>query len=159
MFNVDAGYAHAFAQAPERSAATVNAKIGLGTGNDNGGFGFGCAVRTKWSDNVQQFSFAPLMYGVLGSDSKHEDIPDVAAFIVGGFDLFTIEGVAKQFEASLGSPFIEIGGFFHVYDIWGITAAVSFEDDLRFDATPNTGYVSFLLGWGAVTYASARRIF
>jgi hypothetical protein len=158
IFNVDAGYAHAFAQAPERSAATVNARVGLGGGGDHGGAGVGWSIRTKWSDNVQQVSLAPFLYGVLGTYPE-QDAPAIAGFLVGGFDLVTLEAVASQFEASLGSPFIEVGTFIRVKEPWSITLAVSFEDDIRFDATPNTGYVSFLLGFGAVTYSSAHRFF
>jgi hypothetical protein len=157
LFNVDAGYAHAFAQAPERSAATVNARVGIGGGGNHGGIGGGWSIRTKWSDNVQQFSLAPFLYAVLGTDTS----ADVAGggYLIGGFDIFTIESVAKSVEASIGSPFIEVGTFIRVTEPWMITLGVSFEDDIRFDATPNTGYVSFLLGFGAIGYENGNRIF
>jgi hypothetical protein len=158
LFNVDAGYAHAFAQAPERSAATVNARIGIGSGGDNGGVGGGWSIRTKWSDNVQQFSLAPFLYALLGTETS-ADKPAFGGYLVGGFDIFTIESVAKSLEASIGSPFIEIGTFVRVTQPWTITLGVSFEDDIRFDSTPNTGYVSFLLGFGAVAYSNASGIF
>ena len=54
----------------------------------------------------------------------------------------------------LRSPFIEVGTFVRVKEPWMITLGVSFEDDIRFDSTPNTGYVSVLLGFGAVAYSS-----
>jgi hypothetical protein len=154
LFSVDAGYAHAFAQAPERSAATVNARIGVGTGGRNTGLGAGWSIRTKWSDNVQQVSLAPFLYGLVGTSLQSNDV-GVGGFLVGGFDIFTIESVASSFEGSIGSPFIEVGTFVRVTEPWMITLAVSFEDDIRFDATPNTGYVSFLLGFGAVSYTSS----
>ena len=33
-----------------------------------------------------------------------------------------------------------------------LTAGVGFEDDIRFNDIPNTGYVSFLLGFGGFTW-------
>jgi hypothetical protein len=151
FLKADAGYAHAFAQAPERSAAAVNAYAGFGAGGDYGGVGGGWSVRTKWSDNVQQFSLAPFLYAMAGAHEQ-DGSPPIAAFLLGGVHVLTAEAVAGKGEVSLGSPFVELGTFVHVHHTWGLTASVSFEDDIRFDATPNTGYVSFVLGFAVLGY-------
>jgi len=151
FLNVDTGYSHAFAQAPERSAAPFNAYFGAGGGSDSGAVGTGLSVRTKWSDNVQQFAIAPFLYAALGAE-QHDGTPPWAFFLVGGFDVVTAEVVAARNAVSIGSPFVELGAFFKVYRMWGITTGISFEDDIRFSDIPNTGYVSFLLGFGTVSY-------
>jgi hypothetical protein len=156
FLTADAGYAHAFAQAPERSAAPVNAQIGIGAGGDHGGAGGGWAIRTKLSDNVQQFSLAPFLYAVAGAKSV-DGTPPIAGFLLAGFDLFTVESIANQGAGSIGSPFAELGAFVRVHDKFGITAAVAVEDDIRFSDIPNTGYVSFLIGFGIVAYGNGPR--
>jgi len=147
----DAGYAHAFAQAPERSAATINAYIGGGKGGHDGGVGVGAALRGKISDAVGQFSGAPFVYGVVGP--RGDIFTPWALYALGGVDLFTVETVGGEGSGSIGSPFVEVGGYVRVAGPIGITAGVSFEDDIRFNDIPNTGYVSFLLGVGALNYA------
>ena len=151
IYLADAGYAHAFAQAPERSAATINAYVGGGTGGHNGGAGVGATLRGKISDAVGQFSGAPFVYGIVGPSG--DVFPPWALYALGGVDLFTVETVGGKGSASIGSPFVEVGGYVRVAGPIGITAGVSFEDDIRFNDVPNTGYVSFLLGasildWG-----------
>ena len=148
----DTGYAHAFAQAPERSAVPLNAYVGIGAGGKHGAAGGGWSLRTKWSDNVQQFSLAPFYYVLVGAEENEDGSPPVAAFLLGGFDIFTVESVAGVGAGSIGSPFVQLGAFFHVHRLLGLTASVSFEDDIRFNAVPSTGYVSFLLGVGAVRF-------
>lgn len=146
----DTGYAHAFAQAPERSAAAVNAYIGVGPGGTHVAGGGGWSIRTKWSDNVQQLSLAPFLYLLAGGAEGDDDSPPVAAFLLGGVHVITGESIAGVGDASIGSPFVQLGAFFHVWRRLGITTSVAFEDDIRSNATPDTGYVSFLVGVGAV---------
>jgi hypothetical protein len=147
----ETGYAHAFAQAPERSAAPLNGYFGAGGGDEIGGLGVGMSLRTKWSDNVQQLSLAPFFYAIAGSDSSR-GVPAGAAFLLGGFDLVTGEAVAGKTSASIGSPFVELGGFFRLARTWGLTTGIAFEDDIRFNAIPDTGYVCFLVGIGTAGY-------
>lgn len=158
FLTADAGYAHAFAQAPERSAASIDAHIGIGSGGEHGGIGGGWAIRTKWSDNVQQFSLAPFLYALFGA-AEDRGSPPVAGFLLGGFDIFTVESVAAKGAGSIGSPFVELGAFVHAFDKYGFTAAVALEDDIRFNDIPSTAYVSFLLGFGIVGYREGGNFF
>jgi hypothetical protein len=152
LAKVDAGYAHAFSQAPERSAAAFNAYFGIGVGGDNGGAGPGVGLRGKASDAVGQFSFTPMIFGVVGPRYA-KGAPPYAFYGLGGASLLTIESVAGKGSVSLGSPFVEGGVFVHVYDIWGITLGVNLEEDVRFNELPNTSYVSLVLGLGSVDYS------
>lgn len=151
IFSGDAGYAHAFAQAPERSAATTNVYVGAGAGDASTGIGVGDAlgIRTKWSDAVQQVSLAEALYFIVAT---HSDDPAAAFFGLGGFHLFTFESIAGITSASIGSPFVELAGYVRIAGHYGITAGVSFEDDIRFIDLPSTGYVGFTLGFGVIRF-------
>jgi hypothetical protein len=160
FFNGNAGYAHAFAQAPERSAATANVYVGggMGLGDRHAGVALGDALglRTKWSDAVQHVSISDSIYFAIPFGST-DDIqlfgaPPAAVYTQVGLSLFTFESIAGATAASIGSPFVELGGFFRVFGQWGITATVSLEDDIRFNGIPDTGYVGFALGFGTLKY-------
>ena len=113
--HLETGYAHAFAQAPERSTAQADLYMGIHLPmQPHAGAGVGAAIRTKWSDNVQQLSAAPYLYGfVAANDSKAA--PPVAAFVTAGFDLLTVEWVTARSTGSIGSPFVELGGIFRIF--------------------------------------------
>ncbi len=152
-----AGYGHAFAQAPERSTFTTNvyAGYGPGTGEPGGtGLGFGDAVglRTKWSDAVQQVSISDSLFFLYGFGLDGSGNPAIGLFANAGAALFTFEEVAGESSASLASPFAELGTFFRVLDEWGITASVGIEDDIRFTDLPSTGYLTFALGVGVMSF-------
>ncbi len=147
----EAGYAHAFAQAPERSAAVVNGYAAIGVGEDHWGMGLGGSARFKVSDNVSQLAIAPILYFAAGQDMRGKG-PRAAFFALTGFDLITVESIANQGSVSIGSPFVETGLFVRLFGNWGFAPAVSFEDDIRFNAIPNTGYVMFTLGFMEVGY-------
>jgi len=147
----EAGYAHAFAEAPERSAAVANGYAAFGAGDNHFGMGFGGSARVKASDAIGQFSIAPVVYLLAGEDLDG-DGPRVAFFSWAGVDILTVESVANQGSVSVGSPFIEAGCFVRLFGEWGFAPALSFEDDVRFNGIPNTGYAMFTLGFFAMSY-------
>ena len=82
--------------------------------------------------------------------------PRAAFFALTGVDILTVESVANRGSVSLGSPFIEAGIYLRLFGDWGLAPAVSFEDDVRFNDIPNTGYVSFTLGFFMLDYKDLR---
>jgi hypothetical protein len=151
MFGGEAGYAHAFAQAPERSAAVLDGYAGIGLAEDHWGMGVGGTLRIKASDAIAQFSIAPFFYVIAGQALAGPG-PRAAFFALSGVDLLTVESVANEGSVSIGSPFVEAGLFVRLFGDWGLAPAVSFEDDIRFNDIPNTGYVSFVLGFSEMGY-------
>ena len=151
----DGGYAHALAQAPERSAAAVDGYIGLGsaTAGDHLGYGLGGAIRTKWSDNVQQGSIAPFAYLSVGGGMDDDYRPRWAFFLIAGAALVTGEAIAGNVYASAGSPFGGLGFFLRIGTI-GIDLTTRVEADVRFVSNvPTTAYTTFALGVMALTHS------
>ena len=137
LFNVDAGYAHAFAQAPERSAATVDARIGVGGGGDHGGAGVGWSVRSE----VERQRAAVLARAISLRDPRHG-----AQTATRRGRRVPRRGLRPRHDRSRsprcsGVDRQPVHRARHVRPregVVGITLAVRIEDDIRFDATPNT---------------------
>lgn len=145
LLNVEAGYAHAIAKNPEQAAVAINANAGLGTGEGGVGGGGGAMLRVKLGPNVQQVAFGPMFY----VGSTFNDSP-VGVAAMGGFHLLQVDNVhtdatGDNFSFGMASPVAELMMFIRPALM---SLSVAGEYDLRFSPVPNTGYVSFLIGFG-----------
>jgi hypothetical protein len=153
LANVEAGYAHAIAKNPEQAAVALNANAGIGSGaSDGSGGGAGAMFRVKLGPNVQQVALGPMGYvgSSLGDGSK------IAFAAMGGFHLLQLDNVhttsdGDSFSFAIGSPVAE--AFMFIRPAW-MSLSIAGEYDLRFSRVPNTGYVSFLIGFGAFAAGS-----
>ena len=147
LANVEAGYAHAIAKNPEQAAVAVNANLGIGSGGSDGsGGGLGAMFRVKLGPNVQQVALGPM--GYVGTEFSQGSPIAIAA--MGGIHLLQIDNVhttsdGDSFSFGMASPVAEV--FMFVRPAL-MSFSVAGEYDLRFSRTPNTGYVSFLIGFG-----------
>lgn len=148
LANVEVGYAYAVAKSPEQAAVALNGNLGFGAGNVGGaGAGAGVMLRTKIGPNVQQVAWGPMAYAgsSLGADSK------IAFAAIGGFHLLQFENVhtaidGDTFGFGMFSPVAEALMFIRPARM---SLGVAAEYDVRFTSVHNTGYVSFLIGYGA----------
>lgn len=153
LANVEAGYAHAIAKNPEQAAVAVNANLGIGSGaSDGSGGGAGAMFRVKLGPNVQQVALGPM--GYLGTELGHDSPIAIAA--LGGIHLLQIDNVhtttdGDSFSFGMASPVAEV--FMFVRPAL-MSFSVAGEYDLRFSRVPNTGYVSFLIGFGGFAAGS-----
>lgn len=146
LYDLEVGYARSIGKSPDESAVEVNTHEGLGGGNDHGGGGAGAMERIKAGPNIFQFQLGPMGYATVGP--KRGD--PVAVYALGGFSLLQLESVRGQFAYGLFSPTAELGlAIRKIYT----TLSVQAEYDVRFNDVPNTGYVCFMIGLGAVGFA------
>ncbi len=168
LTTVQAGYAHAIAKSPEEAAVAAEAHATLvqgpvagiagpltllfGGGDTSGyaheaHFGIGGVARGKVGANVRQIAVAPTLYF---ADGGQRGGP-VSFYALSSYHLAQLEwlGHDSRFAFGMFSPILE-GGIV-VHPIW-MTVSVAGEYDIRFSAAPNTGYVSFMLGFGQLRF-------
>lgn len=168
LTTAQAGYAHAIAKSPEEAALAVEAHGTLVQGpiagvagpftllfgrgdtsgfDADGHFGLGGVARGKVGANVKQLALGPTLYL---ADGGQRGGP-VSFYALSTYHLLQLEwlGHDSRFAFGMFSPMVESGIVIH--PIW-TTVSVSGEYDIRFSSAPNTGYVTFMLGFGRLRY-------
>lgn len=168
LTDAQAGYAHAIAKSPEEAAVAVEAQgtlVGgpvagvagpltlLFGGGDTSGFehdahfGLGGVLRGKVGANVKQAALGPSLYFADGGQGGGP----ISVYALSAYHLVQLEWLGRDARFAFGmfSPMLEGGVVLR--PIWA-TLSVTGEYDVRFSAAPNTGYVTFMLGFGRLRY-------
>jgi len=105
-------------------------------------FGPGMAFRTKFTDEVKQFAFAPHVYYLHGSGTT--------PYARAGANLLQLERIEGESAFGMFSPYGEAGVFVSPF----VFSAFA-EYDWRFTHQPHEGFFGVMIGWGAAASTSA----
>ena len=147
---VEAGASYAVGK-PHQSTGSLNGYFGVGPGDDHGGAGGGVEVRGKVGPSVGQIAIGPMLYGMGGPQMTPGFV--AVPFARAGFNLLQFESVEGNFAFGMFSPHASAGVFLRVFPEAGLSISFDGEYDVRFTSTPNTGYLSLMIGFGAMAYS------
>lgn len=136
---------------PHQSTGSLNGYLGVGPGDDHGGAGGGVEIRGKVGPSVGQVALGPFVYGMGGPQMGQGFV--AVPFARAGFNLVQFESVEGNFAFGMLGPHASVGVFLRVFPEAGISFSVDGEYDVRFTDTPNTGYLSLMIGFGFLAYS------
>lgn len=147
---VEAGPSYAVNKV-HQSTGSLNAYLGVGPGDDHGGAGGGVELRGKVGPSVGQVALGPMLYGMGGPQMNPGFV--AVPFARAGFNLLQFESVEGRFAFGMFGPHASAGVFLRVFPEAGLSISIDGEYDVRFTDTPNTGYLSLMIGFGFLAYS------